>query len=113
MSSSIRPDRRSPICCPVTDHAGLREGRESVDEWVPFLRRCAAGGWADLSLDDRLPRPAPPLFVAAVNVRWVRGQEYSVETAVVASAANSESSKHPLLALVREDFRGFASPRSP
>ena len=26
MSFSIRPDRRFPICCPVTYHAGVREG---------------------------------------------------------------------------------------
>ena len=26
MSFSIRPDRRFPICYPVTYHAGLREG---------------------------------------------------------------------------------------
>ena len=30
MSFSIRPDRRFPICCPVTYHVGLREGHGLV-----------------------------------------------------------------------------------
>jgi hypothetical protein len=38
MSFSIRPDRRFPICCPVTYHAGLREGRGIV--W-----NLSANGW--------------------------------------------------------------------
>ena len=41
MSFSIRPDRRFPICCSVTYHAGLREGHKPaqsrVEHWVTRL----------------------------------------------------------------------------
>jgi len=38
MPFSLRPYRRFPVCCPVTYHAGLREGHGtvwnlSVNEW--------------------------------------------------------------------------------
>ena len=86
MSFSIRPDRRFPICCPVTYHAGLREGRGIV--W-----NLSANGWR-FSCDEplRVGQTCPftinlpdqlPVFVVAATVRWVRGREYGVETVVV------------------------------
>ena len=86
MSFSIRPDRRFPVCYPVTYHVGLREGHGMV--W-----NLSANGWRfsgdvplrvgqTCSLTIYVP-DQHPLFVAAVTVRWVRGQEYGVETLVV------------------------------
>ena len=72
MSFSIRPDRRFPVCYPVTYHAGLREGRGMV--W-----NLSANGWrfsGDVPL--RVGQTCPltvtgpnqqRLFVAAVTVR--------------------------------------------
>ena len=86
MSFSIRPDRRFPVCCAVTYHAGLREGRGMV--W-----NLSANGWrlsGDVPL--RVGQTCPltvngpnqqDLFVAAAIVRWVRGQEYGLETLAV------------------------------
>ena len=92
MPFSIRPFRRFPICCPVTYHAGLREGRGMV--W-----NLSANGWrfsGDVPL--RVGQTCPltvtvpnqqGLFVAAVTVRWVRGQEYGVGTVVVEKQVQS------------------------
>ncbi len=92
MSFSIRPDRRFPICCPVIYHVGLREGRGTL--W-----NLSANGWrlsGDVPL--RVGQTCPltvnvpdqhPLFVAGVTVRWVRGQEYGVETVVVEKQTHS------------------------
>ena len=92
MSFSIRPDRRFPICYPVTYHAGLREGHGLV--W-----NLSANGWrlsGDVPL--RVGQTCPltitmpnqqHIFVAAVIVRWVRGLEYGVETVVVEKQTQS------------------------
>ncbi|MEO7862460.1 MAG: hypothetical protein ABIU05_18910 [Nitrospirales bacterium] len=40
-------------------------------------------------LYEQLGRYQHPLFVAAVTVRWVRGQEYGVETVVVEKPVQS------------------------
>ena len=86
MPFSIRPDRRFPICCPVTYHAGLREGHGMV--W-----NLSANGWRlsgdvplrvgqTCSLTITVPTQQH-IFVAAAIVRWVRGQEYGLETLAV------------------------------
>jgi hypothetical protein len=92
MSFSIRPDRRFPVCCPVTYHVGLREGHGLV--W-----NLSVSGWrfsGDVPLRVGQTRPLTinlpdqhPLFVVAVTVRWVRGQEYGVETVVVEKQTQS------------------------
>ena len=104
MSFSIRPDRRFPVCCPVTYHAGLREGRGMV--W-----NLSANGWrlsGDMPL--RVGQTCPltvnvpdqhPLFVAGVTVRWVRGQEYGLETLVVEKQTQSRL-EHFIKRLVQE-----------
>ena len=86
MSFSIRPDRRFPICCPLTYHAGLREGHGLV--WNLSVSVWRFSG--DVPLRDGQTCPLMinvpdqhPVFVVAVTVRWVRGQEYGVETVVV------------------------------
>lgn len=86
MPFSIRPYRRFPVCCPVTYHAGLFEGQGTVWNLSPT-------GWrfsGDLplrigevcSLTVNLPTHQF-LYVAAGIVRWVRGEEYGVETLVM------------------------------
>ena len=94
MAFSIRPYRRFPICYPVTYHAGLCEGRGMV--W-----NLSANGWrlsGDVPLRVGQTCPCPltvnlpdqhSLFVAGVTVRWVRGQEYGVETVVVEKQVQS------------------------
>ena len=92
MPFSIRPDRRFPICYPVTYHAGLREGRGMV--W-----NLSANGWrlsGDVPLQVGQSYPLtitvpnePQIFVAAVIVRWVRGLEYGVETLVIEKQTHS------------------------
>lgn len=86
MSFSIRPDRRFPICCPVTYHAGLREGHGQA--WNLSVSGWRFSGDVPLWVGQTFPLTInlpdqPPLFVAGVTVRWVRGQEYGVETVVV------------------------------
>ena len=91
MSFSIRPDRRFPVCCPATYHAGLREGHGLVwnlsNGWrisgdVPLR----VGQTCSLTINVL---DQHPLFVAAVTVRWVRGHEYGVETVVVEKPTQS------------------------
>lgn len=86
MSFTIRPFRRVPICCPVTYQVEEFEGSGMV--W-----NVSSMGWrfsGDLplrvgevcSLTVRLPT-YQDVYVAAAIVRWVRGEEYGVETLVV------------------------------
>ena len=86
MPLSIRPYRRFPVCCPVTYHAGLFEGQGivwnlSVNGWrlsgdVPL--RVGQTCFLTVHLPNQLS-----LFVAGAIVRWVRDQEYGLETLVV------------------------------
>ena len=85
MPFAIRPYRRFPVCCPVTYNAGLSEGSGTV--W-----NISRSGWrlsGDLpmrvgqtcSLSVTFSNPTR-VFVVAGMVRWVRGEEYGVETHV-------------------------------
>ena len=92
MSFSIRPDRRFPICCPVTYHAGLREGHGHV--WNLSVNGWRFSGDVPLRVGQTCPLTItvpdqPPLFVVAVTVRWVRGQDYGVETIMVEKQTQS------------------------
>ena len=87
MSFSIRPDRRFPICCPVTYHAGPRKGHGLA--WNLSMHGWRFSGDVPLRVGQTCPLTINvpdqhPLFVAAVAVRWVRGEEYGVETVVAA-----------------------------
>lgn len=86
MPFTIRPFRRVPICCPVTYQVEEFEGFGMVWNVSPM-------GWrfsGDLplrlgevcSLTVRLPTYRD-VYVAAVIVRWVRGEEFGVETLVI------------------------------
>ena len=54
----------------------------SVGEWMPFSGDVPLRVGQTCPLTINLP-DQHPLFVVAVTVRWVRGQEFGVETVVV------------------------------
>ena len=92
MPFSIRPSRRSPVQCSVTYHAGLFQGQGTV--WNLSLNGWKLSGDVPLrvgqtcSLTVNLPNQ-PSIVVAAAIVRWVRGQEYGLETLVVEKQTQS------------------------
>ncbi len=86
MPFSIRPFRRFPVLCPVTYHAGLHEGQGTV--WNISLNGWRLSGDVPLRIGQAIPLTVTfpnqqSLFVAAAIVRWVRGQEYGLETLVM------------------------------
>ncbi|MEO6111468.1 MAG: PilZ domain-containing protein [Nitrospiraceae bacterium] len=86
MPFSIRPFRRFPVCCPVTYHAGLCEGQGII--WNLSVNGWRLSGDVPLRFGQTCPLTVnlpnqPNLFVAGAIVRWVRGQEYGLETLVV------------------------------
>jgi len=105
MPFMIRPNRRFPICCPVTYHAGLSKGSGTV--WNISLSGWRLSGDLPLrvgqtcSLCVTVSNPTR-VFVVAGMVRWVRGEECGIET-FVANAPNQ--------ALLVHDFRHRAQER--
>ena len=86
MSFSIRPDRRFPESCPVTYQYGDFEGYGTV--WSVSLTGWRFSGNLPLRIGDAcsLTVNVPTretLYVAAGIVRWMRGEEYGVETLVM------------------------------
>jgi PilZ domain len=85
MSFSIRPYRRFPVCHPVTYHAGLSEGSGTV--WNISLSGWRLSGDLPMcvgqtcSLFVNLSNRKRDFVVAGI-VRWVRGEEYGIETLV-------------------------------
>ena len=85
MPFTIRPHRRFPLCCPVTYHAGLREGQGII--WNLSVTGWRLSGELPLRVGQTCPLTVHvpnqlSLFVAGAIVRWVRGQEYGLETLV-------------------------------
>ena len=86
MPITIRPYRRFPVSCPVTYQTGLFEGHGTV--WNLSLTGWRFSGDLPLrigevcSLTVNLPTHET-IYVAAGIVRWVRGEEYGVETLVI------------------------------
>ena len=86
MPFSIRPSRRFPVCCPVTYHHTDFEGHGTL--WNVSLTGWRFSGTLPLrigevcSLTVNLPTQET-LYVAAGVVRWMRGEEYGVETLVM------------------------------
>ncbi len=106
MSFSIRPDRRFPVCCPVTYCAGLREGHGLV--WNLSVNGWRFSGDVPLRVGQTYPLTVTVpnqegLFVAGVTVRWVRGQEYGVETVVVEKQTQSRL-EHGVTRLAQESI---------
>jgi PilZ domain len=90
MPFSIRPFRRFPVCCPVTYHAGLHEGQGTI--WNVSLNGWRLSGDLPLRIGQSFPMTVTlsnqeSVFVAAGIVRWVRGEEYGVETLVADDSA--------------------------
>ena len=85
MPFSIRPFRRFSVCCPATYHAGLCECQGIV--WNLSVNGWRLSGDVPLRVGQTCPLTVhlpnqPSLVVAAAIVRWVRGQEYGLETLV-------------------------------
>ena len=86
MSFIVRTFRLFPVCCPVTYQTGLFEGRGaasnlSLSGWrfsgdLPLRVGEVCSLTVNLSIDQRV-------YVAAGIVRWVRGEEYGVETLAI------------------------------
>jgi hypothetical protein len=80
------------VQCSVTYHAGLFQGQGTV--WNLSLNGWKLSGDVPLrvgqtcSLTVNLPNQ-PSIVVAAAIVRWVRGQEYGLETLVVEKQTQS------------------------
>lgn len=103
MPFTIRPFRRLPVCCTATSYVGEFVGEGTVWNVSPT-------GWrfsGDLplrvgevcSLTVTLPT-CQTVYIAAAAVRWVRRQEYGVETLVM----DEESREH-----LQEYLCGFVS----
>jgi len=104
MPFSIRPFRRSPVQCSVTYHVGPCQGQGTV--WNLSLNGWKLSGDVPLrvgetcSLSVNLPNQESVLVAAAI-VRWVRGQEYGLETLVVEEQTHSRL-EHVIKRLVQE-----------
>lgn len=97
MPFTIRPFRRIPLCCQVTYQVEDFEGFGMIWNVTPM-------GWrfsGDLplrvgevcSLTVRLPTHQE-IYVAAAIVRWVRGEEYGVETPVLGQESRKEQNRY-------------------
>jgi len=97
MPFSIRPNRRVPVCCPLTYQCGDFEGHGTV--WNLSLKGWRVSGNLPLrigevcSLTVNLPTQET-LYVAAGVVRWVRGEEYGVETLVMDDESREEMEQY-------------------
>ena len=104
MPFSIRPFRRSPVQCAVTYHAGLFQGQGPV--WNFSLSGWKISGDVPLqvgqtcSLTVNLPNEES-VFVAAAIVRWVRGQEFGLETLAIEKQTHIRV-EHVIKRLVQE-----------
>lgn len=86
MHFTIRPYRRVPVYCPVTYQTGLFEGHGTV--WNLSLTGWRFSGNLPLRIGEVCSLIVTlsidqPIYVAAGIVRWVRGEEYGVETLVM------------------------------
>jgi hypothetical protein len=83
MPFTLRLYQRIPVYCSVTYHAGLFQGQGTV--WNFSLSGWKLSGDVPLqvgqtcSLNVNLPSEES-IFVATAIVRWVRGQEFGLET---------------------------------
>ncbi len=93
----VRPYHRLPVACPATYEHWFREGEGMVWNISPM-------GWrlsGDLPLEPgdicSLTMTLPtnkPISLAAGIVRWVRGQEYGIETLVMDGKAQAHLGKY-------------------
>ena len=93
MPFTLRPYRRFSVCCPVTYHAGLRESHGIV--WNLSVNGLRLSGDVPLRVGQTCPVTInlpnqETLVVATAIVRWVRGQEYGLETLAVDKETQSQ-----------------------
>ena len=106
----IRPSRRFPACCPVTDQCGPFEGHGivgnlSLTSWR-FSGNLPLRIGELCSLTVNLPTQET-LYVAAGVVRWVRGEEeYGVETLVMDDESREDMEQY-LWQRVQESFESI------
>src|SRR5262244_477498 len=86
MPFTIRPYRRFAVSCPVTYQTGLFEGQGTV--WNLSLTGWRFSGDLPLRIGEVCSLTVnlsidQTIYVAAGIVRWVRGEEYGVETLVI------------------------------
>jgi len=104
MPFSVRPYRRFPVCCSVTYHAGLFQGQGTV--WNFSLSGWKLSGDVPLqvgqtcALTVNLPIEES-IVVAAAIVRWIRGQEFDLETLAIEKQTHSRV-EHVIQRLVEE-----------
>jgi len=105
----IRPFRRFPVQCAVTYNAGMFQGEATV--WNFSLSGWKLSGDAPLqvgqtcSLTANLPIDER-IVVAAAIVRWVRGQEFGLETLAVEKQTHSRM-EHVIKRLVQESVESI------
>jgi hypothetical protein len=104
MPFSLRLYQRFPVYCSVTYQAGLFQGQGTV--WNFSLSGWKLSGDVSLqvgqtcSLTVNLPIEES-IFVAAAVVRWVRGQEFGLETLAIEKQTHSRM-EHVIKRLVEE-----------
>jgi hypothetical protein len=104
MPFAIRSHRRFSVYCSVTYHAGLFQGQGTV--WDLSLSGWKLSGDVPLqvgqtcSLTVNLPIEKSICVTAAV-VRWVRGQEFGLETLAIEKQTHSRV-EHVIKRLVEE-----------
>src|SRR5262249_13675155 len=86
MPFTIRPYRRFAVSCPVTYQTGLFEGHGTV--WNLSLTGWRFSGDLPLRIGEVCSLTVnlsidQVIYVVAGIVRWVRGEEYGVETLVM------------------------------
>lgn len=97
MHFTIRPYRRVPVYCPVTYQTGLFEGHGTV--WNLSLTGWRFSGNLPLRIGEVCSLTVnlsidQPIYVAAGIVRWVRGEEYGVETLVIDDESREEMEEY-------------------
>ncbi len=109
MPFSVRPYLRFPVRCAVTYHAGPLQGQGTV--WNLSLYGWKLSGDVPLqvgqtcSLTVNLPFEES-IFVAAAIVRWVRGQEFGLETVSIEKQTHSRV-EHVIKRLVAESVENI------
>ena len=104
MPFMIRPHRRLPVHCAVTYNAGSFRGHGTI--WNLSLYGWKLSGNVPLQVGDtcsltvNLPFEES-IVVAAAIVRWVRGQEFGLETVAIEKQTHSRV-EHVIKRLVEE-----------
>ena len=97
MPFSIRPFRRFPVECSVTYNAGPFQGQGTVWNLSPtgwrFSGNLPLRVGEVCSLTVNLPTQETT-YAAAGIVRWMRGEEYGVETLVIDDESREEMEEY-------------------